>query len=301
MQFQILLYPPYCLPPSNPRKPALPGRKGLRSRRLVPKESRQYCRDVVVIMNPGWQALRPRAGRWPALLLTALVFAGCYVHGEENPASGGFAAAREAMVLDQIEARGVVDTAVLEAMRRVPRHEFVPDAWCAFAYADQPLPIGEDQTISQPYVVALMTELLHVKPGQRVLEIGTGSGYQAAVLAELGAEVYTIEIIGQLADRARATLDRLGYRKKIMVRTGDGYEGWPEAAPFDGIILTAAPPRVPQPLLDQLKPGGRLVVPEGAGEQDLVVYVKSAEGRVQREVVLPVRFVPMTGRAQERR
>ena len=202
------------------------------------------------------------------------------------------------MVHDQIEARGVSDPAVLGAMRRVARHEFVPAEFRALAYEDRPLPIGEGQTISQPYIVALMTELLAVKSGRRVLEIGTGSGYQAAVLAEIGADVYSIEIIAKLAEGARATLTRLGYRK-VQVRTGDGYLGWPEAAPFDGIIVTAAPPRVPQPLIDQLKPGGRLVMPEGVGEQDLVVYAKTQDGRLHREEVMPVRFVPMTGRAQK--
>jgi protein-L-isoaspartate(D-aspartate) O-methyltransferase len=203
------------------------------------------------------------------------------------------------MVREQIAARDVTDPAVLAVMRRVPRHEFVPEALRDLAYADSPLPIGEDQTISQPYIVAFMTEQLRVKPGQRILEIGTGSGYQAAVLAELGAEVWTIEIVAVLADRARVTLGLLGYGERIHVRAGDGYAGWPEAAPFDGIIVTAAPPRVPQPLLAQLKPGGRLIVPEGIGTQDLVVYTKSAEGKVRRAEVLPVRFVPMTGRAQE--
>ena len=203
------------------------------------------------------------------------------------------------MVADQIEARGVKDSAVLATMRRVPRHEFVPAAARLFAYNDHPLPIGEGQTISQPYIVGLMTELLQVKAGQRVLEIGTGSGYQAAVLAELGVEVYTIEIVEKLASSSRAVLNRLGY-EKIQVRAGDGYQGWPEVAPFDRIIITAAPPRVPQPLIDQLKPGGRLVVPEGIREQTLILYTKSADGKLQRESVLPVRFVPMTGEAQKR-
>jgi protein-L-isoaspartate(D-aspartate) O-methyltransferase len=237
--------------------------------------------------------------RWHriGLPLAGLLLAGC---DESAPVSGGkFAAERNAMVTDQIEARDVTDPAVLAAMRRVPRHEFVPEPLRALAYADGPLPIGGGQTISQPFIVAIMTELLRVKPGHRVLEIGTGSGYQAAVLAELDARVFTIEIIEPLATRARATLTRLGYGPKITVRAGDGYAGWPEAAPFDGIIITAAPLRVPPPLLEQLKPGGRLVVPEGVGgEQDLVVYVKSDAGTVRREVVLPVRFVPMTGRAQ---
>ena len=216
-----------------------------------------------------------------------------------SPAPGDpFSVRREAMVREQIAARGVKDPAVLATLRRVPRHEFVPERLRALAYEDHPLPIGEGQTISQPFIVAYMTELLRVKPGHRVLEIGTGSGYQAAVLAELGAEVYTIEIIDALATTARATFDRLGYQK-INMRAGDGFLGWPEAAPFDGIIVTAAPSRVPQPLIDQLKPGGLLVVPEGRRDQELVVYAKTAGGKLRREAVLPVRFVPMTGRAQK--
>ena len=211
-----------------------------------------------------------------------------------------FAKHREAMVRAQIEARGIKDAAVLAALRRVPRHEFVPAAQRSFAYDDRPLPIAAGQTISQPLIVALMTELLHVKPGQRVLEIGTGSGYQAAVLAELKLEVYSIEIVAELAASARATLARLGY-EKVNVRAGDGYLGWPEAAPFDAIIVTAAPPKVPQPLIDQLKPGARLVVPEGDREQELIVYEKKSDGSLRRTSVLPVRFVPMTGRAQERK
>ena len=214
------------------------------------------------------------------------------------PASPPFAKEREAMVRSQIEARGVRDSAVLAALRRVPRHEFVPTEVRPEAYADHPLPIGERQTISQPYIVGFMTELLQVKPGHRVLEIGTGSGYQAAVLAELGADVYTIEIVENLAHTARAVLERLGY-EKVRVRSGDGYQGWQDAAPFDRIIVTAAPPQVPQPLIDQLKPGGRLVVPEGDQDQDLVLYTKSADGTLRRDRVLPVRFVPMTGRAQK--
>jgi protein-L-isoaspartate(D-aspartate) O-methyltransferase len=209
-----------------------------------------------------------------------------------------FAALRERMVAEQIAARGVTDAAVLRAMRAVPRHEFVPAGGRAQSYADHPLPIGEGQTISQPYIVALMTELARVRPGSRVLEIGTGSGYQAAVLAELGAEVWTIEIVAPLARQAAADLERNGYGG-VRTKIGDGYAGWPEAAPFDAVLITAAPPRVPAPLLDQLKPGGRLVVPEGRVEQELVVYTKDDAGRVTRSAVVPVRFVPMTGRAQE--
>jgi len=201
------------------------------------------------------------------------------------------------MVRDQIAARGVSDSAVLRAMRRVARHEFVPVDLHRSAYEDRPLPIEEGQTISQPFIVAFMTELLWIKPGQSVLEIGTGSGYQAAVLAELGADVRSIEIHAGLAENARSTLARLGYTA-VQVRAGDGYLGWPEAASFDAIIVTAAPPRVPQPLIDELKPGGRLVVPEGVWAQDLVVYTKAPDGKLRSHAVLPVRFVPMTGRAQ---
>jgi protein-L-isoaspartate(D-aspartate) O-methyltransferase len=245
--------------------------------------------------------MKQRLCRVGCLLAAALVGCG-EAPREAVPAAGiaGFDAAREAMVRDQIAARGVTDSAVLGAMRRVPRHKFVPALLLPLAYNDQPLPIGEGQTISQPFIVALMTERLQVRPGQRVLEIGTGSGYQAAVLAELGVEVYSIEIIETLASEARAVLTRLGY-DTVHVRAGDGYLGWPEAAPFDGIIVTAAPPRVPQPLINQLKPGGRLVVPEGVREQTLVVYTKTPDGQLRRESVGSVRFVPMTGRAQEER
>jgi protein-L-isoaspartate(D-aspartate) O-methyltransferase len=234
--------------------------------------------------------------RWPLLLFSAVAPAAA----AGSPPKDAFTAARETMVARQIESRGIKDPAVLAAMRRVPRHEFVPAAQRPFAYDDRPLPIAAGQTISQPLIVALMTELLHVKPGQRVLEIGTGSGYQAAVLAELKLEVYSIEIVAELATSARATLARLGY-EKVNVRAGDGYLGWPEAAPFDAIIVTAAPPKVPQPLIDQLKPGARLVVPEGDREQELIVYEKTAAGELRRTSVIPVRFVPMTGRAQEKK
>jgi protein-L-isoaspartate(D-aspartate) O-methyltransferase len=206
--------------------------------------------------------------------------------------------ARERMVAEQIEARGVNDPAVLAAMRRVPRERFVPEPMRAMAYEDRPLPVGEGQTISQPYIVGLMTELAAVRPGARVLEVGTGSGYQAAVLAELGAEVYTIEIVDPLARTAARTLAAQGYTA-VHVRTGDGYEGWPEAAPFDAVIVTAAPPQVPEPLRQQLKEGGRLVVPVGEGAQELKVITRTDTGFSDR-TILPVRFVPMTGDAQKR-
>jgi protein-L-isoaspartate(D-aspartate) O-methyltransferase len=182
-------------------------------------------------------------------------------------------------------------------MGKVPRHEFVPERLRSDAYIDHPLPIGHGQTISQPYVVAFMTERLEPKPSDRVLEIGTGSGYQAAVLAGLVAEVYTIEIISDLAQRAAADLKRLGCTN-VHVRAGDGYRGWPEAAPFDGIIVTCAPEQVPQPLMDQLKDGGRIIIPVGpAWIQDLLLLRKRS-GKLEQQAVLPVSFVPMTGEAR---
>lgn len=200
-------------------------------------------------------------------------------------------------MVDLIESRGVADSTVLDALRTVPRHRFVPAPIADQAYGDRPLPIGEKQTISQPYIVALMTELLEPKPGDTVLEIGTGSGYQAAVLAELVAHVYTIEIIDVLALRADSTLKELGYRN-ITVKSGDGYQGWAEHAPFDGIIVTAAPDHVPQPLVDQLADGGHLVIPVGDEWQELVVLTRSGN-KIERRSVTPVRFVPMTGEAEE--
>jgi protein-L-isoaspartate(D-aspartate) O-methyltransferase len=210
------------------------------------------------------------------------------------------AVARQHMVDEQIAGpgRGVTNEVVLRAMRKVPRHEFVPEHLRARAYDDCPLPIGHGQTISQPFVVAFMTERLEVRPGDRVLEVGTGSGYQAAVLAEVGAQVYTIEIVEALAKRAAADLNRLGYTN-VHVRAGDGYLGWPEAAPFDAIIVTCAPEKVPQPLVEQLKDAGRMVIPIGpTWDQDLILLRKAGD-KLLRTAVLPVRFVPMTGRAQK--
>lgn len=197
--------------------------------------------------------------------------------------------------------RAQLDARVMEAMRRVERHRFVPPALIAQAYDNRPLSIGQGQTISQPYIVALMTDLLNVKPGDRVLEVGTGSGYQAAVLGEIAAEVFSIEIVEALARSATAALAAAGYRN-VRTRTGDGYAGWPEAAPFDGILVTAAAPHVPLPLVDQLKNGGRLVIPLGRPQdvQELVVIEKDARGAVSRRKVLDVRFVPLTGGAQAR-
>ncbi len=207
-----------------------------------------------------------------------------------------WAADRGAMIERDLRGRGIRNQAVLAAMAEVPRHLFVPPARQPEAYADRPLPIGGGQTISQPYVVALMTELLEPTGKQRILEIGTGSGYHAAVLSRVVAEVYTIEIVPELGQAAAHLLSELGYGN-VHVRIGDGYDGWPEAAPFDGVLLTAAPPSIPQPLLDQVAIGGRLVVPLGVGEQDLLVLTRTAAG-FERRVVAPVRFVPMTGKAQ---
>jgi protein-L-isoaspartate(D-aspartate) O-methyltransferase len=204
--------------------------------------------------------------------------------------------ARQRMVEEDLQARGIRDERVLEAMRAVPRHEFVLQSDRDYAYADAALPIEEGQTISQPYIVALMCELASISPGDKVLEIGTGSGYEAAVLAEMGAEVYSIEIVEPLATSAAARLQRLGYR--VQVRHGDGYGGWPEHAPFHAVLITAAPPVVPPPLEQQLTVSGRLVAPVGEGIQDLVVITRTESGFDQRSV-LPVRFVPMTGRVQE--
>lgn len=204
---------------------------------------------------------------------------------------------RESMVETQIVARGVKDVRVLAAMRKVPRHLFVPSSEVEHAYIDAPLPIGNGQTISQPYIVALMTELLQLKGDEKVLEIGTGSGYQAAILAELCKEVYTIEIIEDLAKRAATTLITLGY-KNIKVKIGDGYQGWKEYAPFDGVIVTAAPDEVPPPLIEQLKEGGRLVIPLGEYFQELYLITKE-NGKIKKKSIIPVRFVPMTGEAKK--
>jgi protein-L-isoaspartate(D-aspartate) O-methyltransferase len=202
------------------------------------------------------------------------------------------------MVEEQIAARGVSDPRVLQALRDVARHEFVPEAARQAAYADRPLPIGYRQTISQPYIVAVMSELIDLDATERVLEIGTGSGYQAAILSRLALEVYTIEIVPELAERATADLARLGYTN-VRVKAGDGYRGWPEHAPFDAIIVTAAPDHVPQPLVEQLAVGGRMIIPVGRGFQRLELLRRTETG-VERERVFDVRFVPMTGEAQRR-
>jgi len=211
----------------------------------------------------------------------------------DSSPKGDYKTMREAMVETQIKARGVKEPRVLAAMLKVERHLFVPKDLHPTAYSDQPLPIGEGQTISQPYIVALMTELLDLKGNEKVLEVGTGSGYQAAILAELAKEVYTIEIIEKLATSAERLLFDLGY-KNIKVKAGDGYLGWPEAAPFDAIIVTCAPDHIPKPLMDQLKEGGRMVIPVGKLTQELKKIVKRG-GKLETTNVIPVIFVPMTG------
>lgn len=205
---------------------------------------------------------------------------------------------REWMVRAQLASRDITDPLVLAAMGNVPRAAFVPSALRSYAYADRPLPIGAEQTISQPYVVARMTQALGVGPGDRVLEVGTGSGYQAAVLAAMGVEVWSIEILPALSEGARRALAATGHLERVHLRVGDGYRGWPEAAPFDAVVVTAAPDHVPQPLLDQLAPGGRLVIPVGDEVQSLQRITRGPDGGLDREELLPVMFVPMTGEAQ---
>lgn len=230
-----------------------------------------------------------------AFLILTIGFAQCTngKRGSESTLKGDFKAMREKMVDTQIKARGVKDPRILSAMLKIERHHFVPEEYLNSAYSDQPLPIGEGQTISQPYIVALMTELLELKGDEKVLEIGTGSGYQAAILAELVKEVYTIEIIETLASSADKRLRQLGYQN-IHVKAGDGYLGWPEVAPFDALIVTAAPDHIPKPLIDQLKEGGRMVVPVGTYTQELKKIIKRS-GKIETTDVIPVVFVPMTG------
>ena len=205
---------------------------------------------------------------------------------------------RQQMVEQQLRARGIADQAVLTAIGSVLRHRFVPEELSSNAYDDRPLPIGFDQTISQPYIVAYMTEALGLSPEARVLEIGSGSGYQTAVLAELVREVYSIEIVPELAARSRNLLSALGY-ENVDIREGDGYAGWPEKAPFDAIIVTASPDHVPQPLIDQIAVGGRLVIPVGRVIQNMMILTRTPN-QVVEEITLPVRFVPMTGEALNR-
>ena len=235
-----------------------------------------------------------RAGR--AIFLLWLLQAVWVVAGLSQLAvPTDFSAARQRMVEEQLAApgRGIKNRLVLEAMSTVPRHEFVAESLRKFAYRDEPLPIGYGQFISQPFVVAFMTEQLDPKPTDRVLEIGTGSGYQAAILSQLVAEVYTIEIIEPLAKRAEADLKRLGYLN-VKVLAGDGYKGWPEYAPFNSIIVTCAPDRVPQPLIDQLQDGGRMIIPVGTLWDQKLYLLQKHGTTIEQQAVLPVAFVPMT-------
>jgi protein-L-isoaspartate(D-aspartate) O-methyltransferase len=241
---------------------------------------RKYCMGGVVV----------------GCVLAALLIAGWGYFAESRVPGDSYEETRRKMIAWQIKRRGIADPRILNVLQKIERHRFVPANTAASAYEDYPIPIGEGQTISQPYIVALMTQLLKPKETDIVLEIGTGSGYQAAVLAELTQEVYTIEIVETLGKRAEKLLEELGY-KNIHCRIGDGYKGWPEKAPFDKIIVTAAPDHVPQPLVDQLKNGGILVIPVGKTHQELLVITKDEKG-VRQENVLPVRFVPMTGEAE---
>jgi protein-L-isoaspartate(D-aspartate) O-methyltransferase len=225
------------------------------------------------------------------LLLLGLCLSAC----NSQPATEAeFTAQRKMMVEEQLAAPGrdIKNRRVLDVMATVPRHEFVPKTVSKFAYSDEPLPIGYGQTISQPFIVAFMTEHLDPKPTDRVLEIGTGSGYQAAVLSRLVAEVYTIEIIEPLAKRAEADLKRLGY-SNVKVVAGDGYRGWPEHAPFDAIIVTCAPDHIPQPLVGQLRDGGRMIIPVGPSDNQQLYLLQKLGTKVEQEAILPVRFVPM--------
>jgi protein-L-isoaspartate(D-aspartate) O-methyltransferase len=230
------------------------------------------------------------------IIAFSLFFLTCsYQHGEEDL----YQAARQRMVKEDIQRRGINDQRVLQAMLKVKRHLFVPESYRSMAYADRPLPIGEGQTISQPYMVALMTYHLHLKPDDKVLEIGTGSGYQAAVLAELAKEVYSIEIIGQLARTAQERLQTMGYTN-VRVKSGDGFFGWPVHAPYDAIIIACATPRIPEHLVEQLREGGRMVLPLGAERfgQSLTLITKR-EGKIEKQPLEDVVFVPMTGEIGE--
>jgi protein-L-isoaspartate(D-aspartate) O-methyltransferase len=237
----------------------------------------------------------PSAAPAMKLMVIAVVALGCGASRTEPPiVQEEWTEARADMVRSQLRGRDIVDPRVLEVMGRVQRHQFVPEYARRNAYDDAPLPIGNGQTISQPYIVAFMTQALEVAPDHRVLEIGTGSGYQAAVLAELAREVYSIEIVPELGDRARETIARLGY-KNVHVKIGNGYLGWPEHAPYDRVIVTAAPDDIPKPLVDQLRIGGLMAIPVGVGDQELRILRRTDQG-LQTTKTLPVRFVPMVGK-----
>ena len=227
---------------------------------------------------------------WQWLAVAVLAAGGC---GQKALQPSDFAAQRQQMVERQLMTRGINDQRVLAAMAKVPREEFVTQEARSASYEDGPLPIGYGQSISQPYIVAFMTEQLRPKPSDRVLEIGTGSGYQAAILAKLVSDVYSIEIVEPLAKNAEAILQRLGY-KNVHLKIGDGYKGWPDAAPFDAIIVTCAPDKVPQPLIDQLKDGGRMVIPVGDIFAQQLYLLEKKNGQLKQSATLPVRFVPMS-------
>jgi protein-L-isoaspartate(D-aspartate) O-methyltransferase len=231
------------------------------------------------------------------LILGAVAASGC---GQKVPPVSDFTSQRQRMVQQQLVTRGIKDARVLAAMAKVPREEFVPPDSRTASYEDGPLPLGYAQTISQPYIVAFMTEQLRPKPSDRVLEVGTGSGYQAAILAELVSEVYSIEIVERLAKSAEATLQRLGY-KNVHLKIGDGYQGWPEVGPFDAIIVTCAPDKVPQALVDQLKDGGRMVIPVGDRFAQQLYLLEKKNGQLKQSATLPVRFVPMTSEADKQK
>jgi protein-L-isoaspartate(D-aspartate) O-methyltransferase len=247
-------------------------------------------RDLV-LAKPADKAGGPEPGR------TTLAKDSTAASRPARPGIERFTAERNRMIEQQLISRGIRDPLVIGAMRSVPRHLFVPTGLVNEAYDDNPLPIGHEQTISQPYIVAFMTEALGLTGGEKVLEVGTGSGYQAAVLAEIVDDVYTIEIVESLGEVARDRLARLHYGN-VHVRIGDGYRGWPEEAPFDAIIVTAAPDHIPKPLIDQLAIGGRLVLPVGDRSQELIRVTRTPAG-IEKKSILPVRFVPMTGEARD--
>lgn len=269
-----------------------------------PQAIKESCRHKMILMRQSRTAEEVMINHRTALLLLVLLFFlnSCapssiseQIAGEEI-ASQDFAKQRRSLI-DELRSQGITSGTVLDAMLKVPRHEFVPSSQRHLAYQNRPLPIGHDQTISQPFIVGYMTEAASIAPGEKVLEIGTGSGYQAAVLAELAKEVYTIEIIPELAEGARSVLRKLEY-KNVQVRTGNGYEGWLEHAPFDAIVVTAAPDEVPQALVKQLALRGKMVIPVGSTFQEMVIITRDESGVVERRTI-PVRFVPMTGKPKQ--
>lgn len=238
------------------------------------------------------------AGAVAALAAFIVALTACSPSPKKSSSTGGFAAARQSMVRTQVEARGIRGAALLRAMNEIPRELFVEPRDRAIAYEDRPVSIGEGQTSPQPYIAALMAQLLDIQPTDRILEVGTGSGYQAAVLSRMAKEVYTIEILPGLSARANGIITGLGIHN-VEFRVGDGYGGWPEEAPFDGILVSAAPRQTPPALLAQLAPNGRMVIPVGDFYQELEVFAKDSQGNVSRHDVLPVRFTPMSGQAQQ--